>query len=112
MLGWKKRRAEEAEKQFSAMLRASYSGRALLLPSGIHDLALFRIRPSDLDDIEQIELNAHIELCRKRDYRVSVIQATEEIPPGYIGFAEYYHKGILELRLMLKKPEASFAKMI
>ena len=112
MLGWTKRREEEMLKQLSAMRRASYSDRALLLPLGIHDSAIFRIRPTGLDDVEQIELNAHIELCRKRHYRVSVEQATEEIPFGYIGFADYYYKGIQELRLCLKKPEVNFAKTI
>lgn len=112
MLGWRKRREEEALKLFSALKKSENVPWILLPPSGTQDEAIFQIRESEPDAFAAVELNAHIELCRKRHYKVTIKQVTQEIPSECIGTVEYYHKGILELRLHLKKPIVDFAKTI
>ena len=109
---WSKRIATKVLELYSALREANDSLRVLLPPSASHDVAIFRIREEELDACSLVELNAHIELCHKRRCIVSVKQQSEEMPPEYIGFIDYYHKGILTLRLCLKKPTVDFAKTI
>ena len=112
MSEWRKQKASEVLKLFSELKKAGDPAWVLLPPLVNLDVAIFRIREEELDAYALTELNAHIELCRKRGYTVTIKQSTEEKQPEHIGSVEYYHKGTLALRLNLTKPTVDFARTI
>lgn len=109
---WRKQIAARVLELFSALKRANDPAWVLFPPKVSLDVAIFRIHEEELDAYALVELNAHIELCQKRGYIVSITEETVKMTPEHIGFVEYYHKGILKLRLSLKKPTVDFAKTI
>ena len=109
---WRKQTAAKVLKLFSELKKAGDSAFVLLPPLVNHDVAIFQIHEEELDAYALVELNAHIELCQKRGCIVSIKQSTQEMQPGHFGFVDYYHKGMLILRLNLMRPIIDFAKKI
>ena len=109
---WRKQKASEVLELFSELKKAGDPAWVLLPPLVHLDVAIFRIREEALDAYAWAELNAHIELCHKRGYIVSIKQSTEETQSEHLGSVEYYHKGTLELRLNLMRPIVDFARKI
>lgn len=109
---WRKQTAIKALELFSELKRANDPAWVLLPPLVNLDVAIFRIHEEVLDAYALVELNAHIELCRKRGYIVSIKKSTKEMQSEHFGSVEYYHEGTPVLRLNLKRPAIDFARKI